>query len=116
MRSSFCLTGVRTTDDVGRLCGSCLFFTWLFFLPQGINFVPSKGKRSTKIGTRKIQTCLMCWDCERVCSQVLHAAGLAEEGGGSSYAVAISRRNSADLDFSGLVGSFQSACLKKGLV
>ena len=46
----------------------------------------------------------------------LHAAGLAEEGGGSSYAVAISRRNSADLDFSGLVGSFQSACLKKGLV
>ena len=26
----------------------------------------------------------------------------------------ISCRNSADLDFSGLVGSFQSGCLKKG--
>ena len=31
MRSSFFPTGVRTTDDVGRLCGSSLFFTWLFF-------------------------------------------------------------------------------------
>ena len=83
-------TRVRTTDDVGRLCGICLFFTWLFFSPKEKNVTSKKkGKHA--------------WAC----------AGIASAFA-ARFPHGISCRNSADLDFSGLVGSFQSGCLKKG--
>ena len=73
MRSSFFPTGVRTTDDVGRLCGSSLFFTWLFF-PSSNKFNAMQREQIHKNWYQENlnQTCLMCWDCERSCSQVSH--------------------------------------------
>ena len=43
----------------------------------------------------------------------MDAGRLADEGGGSSDATAISCCNSADLDFSGLAGSFQRLVSKR---
>ena len=54
------------------------------------------------------QTCLMCSDCERLCSQVSHTClKPCRWRRRIFWRNAISCRSSADLDFRGLAGSFQ---------